>query len=106
MISITQAAEIGDLPVEELQAAVKTFAQPLLEKLPDQRLRVVGVLMILGIVTGQSPLITHMARGVREGSRSVSELARRIYRFVLNKRFSHQTMQAGLYAIGQSVVAG
>jgi hypothetical protein len=106
MISIAQTEGIGDLPIEELQAAVNTFAKPMLEKLPDQRLQVVGVLMILGIVTGQSPLITQMARGVREGSRYVTEMARRIYRFVWNKRFSHQTLQTGLYAIGQSVVAG
>ena len=77
----------------------------MLERLPDQRLRMVGVLMILGIVAGQSPLITQMARGVRDGSRYVTAIARRLYRFIWNKRFSHQTLQAGLYAIGQAVVA-
>ncbi len=105
MTSITQTEGLGDLPVEELQAAVNTFASPMLERLPDQRLRMVGVLMILGIVAGQSPLITQMARGVRDGSRYVTAIARRLYRFIWNKRFSHQTLQAGLYAIGQAVVA-
>ena len=65
----------------------------------------VGVLMIVEIVAGQSPMITQMARGVRDGSRYVTALARRLYRFVWNTRFSQQTLQAGLYAIGQEVVA-
>jgi len=52
MIRIAQSEGIGDLPVEELQAAATTFAKPLLERLPDERLRLVGVLMILGIVAG------------------------------------------------------
>jgi len=105
MIRIAQSEGIGDLPVEELLAAATTFAKPLLERLPDERLRLVGVLMILGIVAGQSPLITQMARGVRDGSRYITALARRFYRFVWNRRFSQQTLQGGLYAIGQAVVA-
>lgn len=105
MLRITQEAGIGDVPVEELEAAVSAFIGPLLERLPEKRLREVGVLMLLGILGGQSPLITQMARGIRDGSTYGLGLARRFYRFIWNKRFSQQSLQAGLYAIGQGVVA-
>ncbi len=63
MIRIAQPEGIGDLPVEELVAAVGRFMKPVLDRLPDKRLRAVGVLLILGILAGQSPVITHMAQG-------------------------------------------
>lgn len=106
MLKIAHEAGIGDLPVAELEGAVRAFMEPVLKRLPDKRLRVVGVLMILGILGGQSPLITQMARGMRDGSAYVLGLARRFYRFIWNKHFSQDSLQAGLYAIGQSVVAG
>jgi hypothetical protein len=102
MISIAQNEP---LPVEELTQAAKGYLEPMLRQLPEKRLRVVGVLMVLGILAGQSPLITHMARGVRDGSRYITEVARRIYRFVWNRRMSYRTLQQGLYAIGQTTVA-
>jgi hypothetical protein len=106
MISIAQQTSREQLPVEELQTAVETYLEPVLSRLPDQRLKVVGVLMILGILAGQSPLITQMARGVRDGSQYVTSLARRMYRFIWNGRFTSTTFQTGLYAVGQAVVAG
>ena len=68
MLNITPVNGIGELPIAELEVAVNRFMEPVLKRLPDKRLRVVGVLMILGILAGQSPLITEMARGVRDGS--------------------------------------
>jgi hypothetical protein len=82
MISITHDEKITRLPVAELKASAEAFLGPLLRELPDKRLRVVGVLMVLGILAGQSPLITQMARGVREGSQYVLDMARRMYRFI------------------------
>jgi hypothetical protein len=64
MISIAQDEKIDSLPVAELKRSAETFLAPLLREIPDKRLRVVGVLMVLGILGGQSPLITQMARGV------------------------------------------
>ena len=105
MINITQGTGIGELPIGELEGAVRVFMEPVLKRLPDKRLRVVGVLMIVGILAGQSPLITEMARGVRDGSEYMLGLARRLYRFIWNQRFNHTHLQTGLYAIGQGVVA-
>jgi hypothetical protein len=105
MISIAQDELIDSLPVAELKTTAVGYLAPLLKELPDKRLRVVGVLMVLGILAGQSPLITQMARGVREGSQYVLDLARRMYRFVWNQRLSYQTLQRGLYHVGQQTVA-
>jgi hypothetical protein len=102
MIRITQSEA---MPVEELSQAAQSYLEPLLSQVPDKRFRVVGVLMVLGILAGQSPLITQMARGVRDGSRYITAMARRLYRFVWNGRLSYQMLQSGLYAIGQATVA-
>src|SRR5258707_8980924 len=101
MLSIPQS----EPTVVELKEAASQYLEPLLSQLPEKRLRAVGVLMVLGILAGQSPLITHMARGVREGSRYITDMARRMYRFVWNGRLSYRTLQSGLYAIGQAAVA-
>src|SRR5579863_4836918 len=101
MISITQGTA---LPVEELERAAQGYLEPLLRQLPEKRLRAVGVLMVLGILGGQSPLITQMARGVREGSHYITEMARRMYRFIWNKRFSYVNLQEGLYEMGRATV--
>ncbi len=102
MISIAQSE---GLPVAELTESAEQYLEPMLRQLPEKRLRVVSVLMVLGILAGHSPLITHMARGVRDGSRYITDMARRIYRFVWNGRLSHQQLQQGLYALGQASVA-
>jgi len=105
MLSITQDERINRLPVDELRRSAESFVGPLLKEIPDKRLRVVGVMMVLGILAGQSPLITQMARGVREGSQYILDTARRLYRFIWNKRLSYQGLQVGLYRIGQQTVA-
>ncbi len=93
------------LPVAELTESAERYLEPLLRQLPEKRLRAVGVLMVLGILAGHSPLITQMARGVRDGRRYILDIARRMYRFVWNRRLSSSQLQQGLYAIGQATVA-
>ncbi len=102
MLSIPQS---DGLPVAELRESAEQYLEPLLRQVPEKRLRTVSVLMVLGIWAGHSPLITHMARGVRDGSRYILDMARRMYRFVWNRRLSSAQLQQGLYAIGQATVA-
>lgn len=102
MISIPQRE---GLPVAELTESAEQYLAPLLRQLPEKRLRAVSVLMVLGILAGHSPLITRMARGVRDGSRYILDMARRMYRFIWNRRLNSQQLQQGLYAIGQATVA-
>jgi len=102
MIRIPQSEA---MPVAELTESAEQYLAPLLRQLPEKRLRAVGTLMVLGILAGHSPLITHMARGMRDGRRYITDLARRLYRFVWNRRLSYRTLQQGLYGIGQATVA-
>lgn len=59
----------GRLLVGEMYEAAAGYLRPLLERLPDKRLKAVGVLMVLGIIASQSPLISQIVCGVREGMR-------------------------------------
>ena len=102
---MTSIRQSEDLPVAELVEEAERYLEPLLRQLPEKRLRAVGVLMVLGILAGHSPLITQMARGVRDGSQYILDMARRMYRFVWNRRLNSAQLQQGLYAIGQVTVA-
>jgi hypothetical protein len=105
MNSIPQNEAIDKLPVVELQADLDLFLQPLLRRLPEKRLRAVGKLAVQGILGSQSPLLTHMARGVAREEKTILPAAKRFYRFVWNERFSHRDLLKGLYGIAQCTVA-
>ena len=102
----TVCREVFDkLPVAELQADLDLFLQPVLRRLPEQRLRAVGKLAVQGVLGSQSPLLTHMARGVGREEATLWPTAKRFYRFVWNQRFSHRDLLKGLYGIAQQTVA-
>jgi len=105
MNSILQNEVIDKLPVAELQADLDLFLQPVLRRLPEKRLRAVGKLAVQGILGSQSPLLTHMARGVVHQEETIWPAAKRFYRFVWNKRFSHRDLLKGLYGMAQRSVA-
>jgi len=105
MNTILQNGAIGNLPVTELTDALGAFLEPVLMHLPEKRLREVGKLTVQGIIGGQSPLVTQIARGVMRGEKTIRPMARRMYRLMWNKRFSHRNLLKGLYGIAQSVVA-
>lgn len=106
MASIQQDEVIGKLPVGELQAELALFLQPVLRRLPEKRLQAVGELAVQGILGSQSPVVTHMARGVAREEKTIWPASKRFYRFVQNERFSHRDLLKGLYAVAQRTVAG
>jgi hypothetical protein len=92
------------LPIEQIQATIRSHLLPLTSHLPDKRLRRVAELIILGILGGQTPVITAIAR---QSSKEVGEtwaVAKSIYRWLSNKRFTSQELFEQVYAIGQQVV--
>ena len=105
MDSILENEVIGKLPVAELKAELELYLEPVLRRLPENRLRVVGKLAVQGILGGQSPLLTQMARSVVRKEKTIWPMAKRLYRFVWNKRFSHRDLLKGLYGIAQRTVA-
>lgn len=93
------------LPITELTTALRRFLAPVLDRLPDRRLRAVGQLAVQGILGGQSPQVTRIASGVARESATAWPLAKRLYRFLWNERFSHRDLLKGLYGVAQGVVA-
>lgn len=106
MDMILQNPAIANLPVAELESALSAFLEPVLLHLPEKRLQEVGKLAVQGVIGGQSPVVTQMARGVRQGETAIWSMAKRLYRFIWNKRFSHRDLLKGLYGIAQRAVAG
>lgn len=79
------------------------FLAPVAAELPDARLRRVLVQAVRGIVGSQSPVVTEVARSVeREHAWPV---AKRIYRFLANRRFGHRHLLRGLVTVAQWAVA-
>jgi hypothetical protein len=105
MHTILQNSVIDKLPMEELTATLDAFTEPVLTHLPEKRLRAVAKLAVQGVIGGQSPLVTQMARGVVREEETVWPMAKRLYRFLWNERFSHRDLLKGLYGIGQHTVA-
>ena len=92
---------LANLTWPELRRSLADFLQPLLRLLPDKRLRHVVLLVVIGILAATSPLILAIARRLVRSSSRLRPLARRLYRFLWNRRFSHHLLLEGLYAIAQ-----
>jgi hypothetical protein len=94
------------LPTAELEQTLTQFLAPLLDVLPDARLRRVLPLAVQGILASQSPLITRMAQPTsRRRTPTVSAAAKRIYRLLANPRVSARRLTHGLYRLAQAIVA-
>jgi hypothetical protein len=104
MNTILQNSAIDKLPAEELEATLNAFMEPVLTHLPEKRLREVAKLAVQGVIGGQSPVVTQMARGVAREDETIWPIAKRLYRFIWNKRFSHRDLLKGLYGISQRTV--
>jgi hypothetical protein len=105
MDTILQKGAIDKLPARELTNTLETFVEPVLMHLPEKRLREVAKLAVQGIIGGQSPLVTQMARGVAREDETIWPMAKRMYRFIWNERFTHRELLKGLYGIAQRTVA-
>ena len=60
--------------------------------------------MMLGILGGQTPVITGMARQNGKAAGETSAIAKGIYRLLGNKRLETKVIYQGLYQVGQKVV--
>ena len=96
MLSIPHNDVLAKLPEQELQDSLHRFLEPATALLPDPRLRAVAELITQGIVTGQSPIVTQIARGADHAENTVWPTCKRAYRFLANERFSHRTLLKGL----------
>jgi hypothetical protein len=72
--------------------------------LPDERLRRVVPLAVRGIVAGETPVITAMARSVERTESSTWAAAKRIYRFLENRRLPARVLEEGLHGCARATV--
>ena len=103
-MTITLATILAKLPIAKLNETVEAYIRPLLRLLPDKRLEAVVVQIILGILGSQTPLVTGMARTHSKADGESWSIAKRIYRFLYNRRVKTARLYQGLYAIGQQVI--
>jgi hypothetical protein len=103
-MNIALEAILAKLPIEQIKQSIQSHIQPLKEMLPDKRMGSVIEVILLGILGGQTPVITGIARqNSKEGGGSWAT-AKRIYRLLENKRLKTSDVYEGLYKIGQQVV--
>ena len=95
---------LAKLPIEKLKETIKAHVQPLTRLLPDERLGEVVEYIILGILGGETPVITAIARANSKAEGETWPIAKRIYRFMYNERVKTENVYQGLYQIGQEMV--
>ena len=93
------------LPIAELEHSLTSFLAPLLDRLPDRRLRRVVPLAVRGILAGETPVVTGMAQSVARTDARPWAAAKRIYRLLDNPRVSPRRLTHGLYHLARATVA-
>jgi hypothetical protein len=96
---------LAKMPVEELEQSLNDFLAPMMEYLPEERLRRIVPEVVRGILARETPVIAAMAQSTPRQERSCWAGAKRIYRFVWNEHFDHHALFKGLYRIAQRTVA-
>ena len=104
MIDITIKEVLGKLPLEELAGSIAEFVEPMREKMPDKRLKSVIQIAIEGILGSESAVVSQMSQTVARTESGVWAAAKRVYRFLSNKRFGNQDLGQGLYEISRESV--
>jgi hypothetical protein len=103
-MNIALESILAKLPIIEIQTTIQSHTAPLLEMLPDKRMKKVLENMLLGILGGQTPVITGMARQNGKTEGETWAVAKSMYRLLGNKHLETEVMYQGLYEIGQQVV--
>lgn len=102
MDTIPIAEVMKQLPIAEIEESLTNFLQPIMERLPDKRLGRVVPLSVQGILGSESPVILQMAQSISRSEGETWAVAKRMYGLIWNKRYSHEEMSEGLYAISKS----
>jgi len=95
---------LAKLPMMEIERTLQSHTEPLMEMVPDQRMKKVLKNRLLGILGGQTPVITGMARQLWKEEGETWAVAKSIYRLLGHERLKTKVIYEGLYQIGQKVV--
>jgi uncharacterized membrane-anchored protein YjiN (DUF445 family) len=101
-IALTEA--LAKLPVTELQVSIHDFVEPMIEILPDKRLREVVSQSMESILATETPVIAATSRIVSRVEADCWVAAKRVYRLLENERFNHHQMFKGLYRMAQKTI--
>ena len=104
-MNIALETSLAKLPMDAIIRTVQKYVRPLAEQLPDKRLERVVEEMILGILGGETPVVTAMARQNNKSDGESWATAKRIYRFLDNRHVSTGQLYEGLYQVGCQAVA-
>lgn len=105
-MTIALESIFAKLPIMEIRGTIRNHSEPLLRLLPDKRMRKVIENMLLGILGGQTPVITGMARQNGKEDGETWAVAKSMYRLLNNQRLGTDVIYQGLYETGQRIVAG
>jgi hypothetical protein len=103
-MTLTLETILAKLPIGELKETIGAHILPLVRLLPDKRLGAVVECILLGILGSQTPVVTEMAGKNTKETGETWPIAKRIYRFLCNRRVKTESIYEGLYAIGQPMV--
>ena len=78
MTTLAYQEVLAKLPAAELEASLQTFTQQFSQVLPDERLKRVVPLAVRGILAGETPVITGIARSIGRDEASVWAAAKRV----------------------------
>ena len=99
-MNIALEAILAKLPIEEVKTTIQEHIQAMEKKLPDKRLARVIEEMVLGILGGETPVITEIARQNNKSEGESWAVAKRMYRLLENKRVESSELYEGLYEVG------
>jgi hypothetical protein len=103
-MNIALESTFAKLPIMEIQKTIQSHTEPLMEMLPDSRMKKVLENMMLGILGGQTPVITGMARQAGKQAGETWAVAKSMYRLLGNTHLETSVIYEGMYQIGQKVV--
>jgi hypothetical protein len=93
------------IPINEIKGTIQKHIEPIAAQLPDKRLKRGLEDMVLGILGGETPVITEMARQHSKDDGESWAVAKRMYRFLENKQVQTHKLYEGLYQVGCETVA-
>lgn len=103
-MNIALGSILAKLPIIEIQITIQSHTESLMGMLPDKRMKKVLENMLLGILGGQTPVITGIARQNGKTEGETWAVAKSMYRLLGNKRLETEVIYQGLYEAGQQVV--
>ncbi len=103
-MNIALEAILAKSPIREIKKTIHEHIQPLTKSLPDKRLGRVIEDMVLGVLGGETPVITEIARQNSKEDGESWAVAKRMYRLLENDHLVTCDLYEGLYAVGRLAV--